>query len=232
MTRRYFIAGTDTGVGKTTLTEALIRAARAQAIDAIGLKPIETGCGEEGIAQDADCLARASDASDLAHIEGFYRARNPLAPLAATFEGEAPPPPIARLAETIRAADAHRELSFIEAAGGLLVPYDTNHQVADLALELGATLILVAADRLGTLSSTLTAIESAEKRKLPIQFIILSGTESPDFSSRTNLEVLRQTRPEYPILPFPYLSNLPDRIDAAKRILERLERGHRAPRSS
>lgn len=219
-TTRFFIAGTGTGAGKTTLTEALILAARESGRDAIGLKPIETGCGERDEAADALLLAKASDAPELADFSGFYRAKRPLAPLAATLEGEPPPPEIPRLIDAIARAEAGRALSFIEGAGGLLVPYSEQADLAELALALKAPLILVAADRLGTLSSTLTAIESAERRGLSPSAIVLSGAEEPDLSSRTNLDILRKRRPDLRFFAFPHERSLVRRVGRAAELLE------------
>lgn len=222
MTQRFFITGTDTGVGKTTLTETLVLAARALAIDAIGLKPLETGCGETGEAIDARILAAASGDASLANFRGFYRARLPLAPYAAALEGESPPPSISTLVEAISRAEEGRSLSLIEGAGGLLVPYSRTHDTADLAIALRAPIVLVAADRLGTLSATLTATESAERRGLEIRAIVLSGINEPDPSRNTNLAILRERLPHLTILPFPFETLKSARIERAKTILNAL----------
>lgn len=222
MKRRYFIAGTDTGVGKTSLTEALILAAREDGIDAIGLKPIETGCPEGAEPEDARILAEASDAPALASFDGFYRAKAPLAPYGATLEGESAPPPLSALIAAISRAEAGRSMSLIEGAGGILVPYSREHTMADLVRLLDAELILVAADRLGTLSSTLTAVEAAEHRGIKPLAIVLSGVAEPDLSARTNAQILRDLLPEQRIFTLPYAPAREERKKHAKNLLNAL----------
>jgi len=222
MIRRYFIAGTDTGVGKTSLTEALILAARDDGIDAIGLKPIETGCADGAEAEDARILAEASDAPALASFDGFYRAKAPLAPYGATLEGESAPPPLIALVAAISRAEAGRSMSLIEGAGGILVPYSREHTMADLVRLLDAELILVAADRLGTLSSTLTAVEAAAHRGIKPLAIVLSSVAESDLSARTNAQILRDLLPEQRIFTFPYAPAREERKQHAKKLLNAL----------
>lgn len=181
-----FVTGTGTGAGKTWVTRGLAAAAVRSGRQVAALKPYESGCAA-GVAAaspllgaDAEALARASGRPDLAAAGAFYRARLPLAPWAATLAGEPPPPSIADLAAEVQALSTHAELTLVEGAGGLLVPVDEENDVADLAVALGAPLLIVAGDCLGVLSHTLTAVEAAARRGLEIVAVVLTPAAGYD----------------------------------------------------
>lgn len=196
-----FVTATGTGCGKTWvsrgLARALVRAGRAVA----AIKPIETGVGDEPL--DALALAHASGRPWLADAPGLLRARSPLSPYAATLEGELPSIDPSVLARATRSAAGDAELVLVEGAGGLLVPLSATHDTRDLVLQLGWPILLVARDALGTLSHTLSALESASTRDLVVQAVVLTrGPWSADDPSvRTNLRVLAE-RASVPVVPF------------------------------
>lgn len=194
---KLFVTATGTGVGKTWLATELAARRRALGRNVGALKPIETGCDPDPL--DAQALAAASGHPALARAPGLYRARQPLAPYAATLHGEPPPPAVAELVEATTRALAPHDDWVVEGAGGLLVPYDAEHDLADLALRLALPLVLVAPDVLGTLSHTRTALESARARGLKVIAIALScPTPVADVGTR-NAEILRQRLGDLPV---------------------------------
>lgn len=185
---RLFVTGTGTGVGKTYASGALLREWTRQGLRPAGIKPLETGCAPAPL--DAEALADACGRPDLATLPGLYRARLPAAPFAATLEGE-PPPAWAAIVETLRAVPDRPLL--IEGAGGPLVPVDETHVVVDLARELDAEVLLVAADRLGVLSHALTAAEAIAARGLRLSAVLLTHpTLEEDPAVATNARILRR----------------------------------------
>ena len=88
--------------------------------------------------------------------------------------------------------------------------------MADLALELGLPLLVVAPDQLGVLSSVLTCVESARLRRLDVLAIVLNdGLAQPDDPSvRTNRRVLHE-RLELPVIAFPFCPDDDDALAAA-----------------
>jgi dethiobiotin synthetase len=200
-----FVTATGTGVGKTFVSRALTAALHAEGRVVAALKPIETGFSDPS-ASDAQALARACARPELASAHLFYRARPPLAPWAATLSGAPPPPPLPDLVRAIEAAGEGADFCLIEGAGGLLVPYDAEHTLADLALALSLPLLLVACDQLGVLSHVLTAHESAARRGLRVAAIVLVATDRPDPSSATNARILEQ-RTGTPVLRFPRVAD-------------------------
>jgi dethiobiotin synthetase len=218
---RYFVTGTGTGIGKTVVTASLAAAAAAHGVRVRALKPVETGC-VDGIAADARALAAAARHPEDADPRGFHRGLLPLAPYAATLEGEPPPPPLDGLVEAIEVASAAAELTLIEGAGGLLVPYDEVTTFADLARALRAPLLLVLPNELGILHAAAATIESARSRHLSIAAAILVDREHPDRAASTNARILAQKEPALPVFEFPWTTDPNTRQSAATPILTHL----------
>ncbi|MDH5492980.1 MAG: dethiobiotin synthase [Myxococcales bacterium] len=208
--RGLFISGVGTGVGKTYVTRGLARALSARGRVA-AFKPLETGVAPA--AEDALALSRACQEPGLAALPGLYRAAPPLAPWAATLAGEPPPPSLEALRSTLRAASAPFEWILVEAAGGLLAPIDAEHTMAELARALALPILLVASNGLGVLSYVLTAAESAERRGLPIEALVLVDAERRDPSQASNARILEQ-RLQRPALRFRRCPNDDDALAA------------------
>lgn len=187
---KLFVTGTGTEVGKTFVSVALLKEWRRRGLQPAGVKPFETGCAPT--AADAEALARACGRPELASLPGLYRARLPAAPYAATLAGE-PPPAWETILQTLRALP-HRPL-LVEGAGGPLVPIDETRLLIDLAHELRAGVLLVAADQLGVLSHTLAAAEAIAARATLRAVLLTRPTPAPDPSKRTNAHILQQRLP-------------------------------------
>jgi dethiobiotin synthetase len=219
VTRSLFVTATGTGCGKTWVSRGLLRALRRRELRVAGLKPLETGVDREPL--DALALARAADRPGLANLPGLVRARSPVSPLAATLSGELPPIDLSALVATLRHAASDSDVALAEGAGGLLVPLTPEATTAELAAELGWPLVLIARDALGTLSHTLSALESAARRDLPVAAVVL--TRGPwserDPSVDTNAEILR-ARTHAPVCVFPSTRDDDDALaDAAEPLL-------------
>lgn len=195
----WLITATGTGVGKTFLTRGLGRAL-ARRGEVLAIKPFETGVSAEG-ALDAAAIARASRTpQDLVDAAPWYRAVAPLAPLAATLEGE-PPPQWAEIVAALRVLRARASWLLVEGAGGVLVPVDEEHDLVDLADALDAHVVMVAPDALGTLSHTRTALESLERRGVTPAAVVLRAVEPADRSAATNATILARYT-DSPIVTF------------------------------
>lgn len=172
MLRGLFVAGTDTGVGKTLVACALVRSLRARGIDACGMKPIETGVGEDG---PADALALRAAAENLDALEDVcpLRFALPAAPtVAARAESRQVDLDFVRAA--YRRLRARHDCVIVEGAGGLLVPASEGRSMADLALELRLPILLVARAALGTINHTLLSLEAAVARGLSVAGVVIS----------------------------------------------------------
>lgn len=171
-----FIAGTDTGVGKTLLTAALGLALKALGYRVVAMKPVETGLEDEPI---PDSLYLKTLLNSKEPIEAIcpFRFLKPLAPdVAAGLEG--------RRIEPLTIKDAYEALKgaydivLVEGVGGLLVPLTGGFFVIDLIGFLGLDALLVARRGLGTINHTLLSLEALKARGLSCLGVILSDTES------------------------------------------------------
>jgi dethiobiotin synthetase len=172
MKKRYFIAGTDTDVGKTHITEALLRAAQQHGFTTLGLKPLAAG------ADLVDGLWSNDDARRLQAVSSLklpYEQVNPvllhaaLAPhLAADMEQRRLT--VQRLAGYCRGTlmTQQAQLTLIEGAGGWRVPLNNRETLADLVIELNLDVILVVGMRLGCLNHALLTIEAIERDGLTL----------------------------------------------------------------
>jgi dethiobiotin synthetase len=206
----FFVTGTDTGVGKTVASTALLAAARARGLCVAALKPLESG----STAADSDA-ARLADAAGLAVDEvALYRFADPVAPgVGAEREGIAID--FDRIWDRLDDVETRgSDLVLVEGAGGLLVPLGGGRTTADLVRELALPLIVVARDALGTINHTLLTVEVAIARGLPVAGIIVSrGTADPSAAEENLREIDRALAGDPPILGV--LPFLHDRTTAA-----------------
>jgi dethiobiotin synthetase len=179
--RAVFVTGTGTDVGKTFVTAALIRNARAAGRPAAAIKPVVSGFDAADLhASDPAVLLAALDRpATIAEIDLMspWRFAAPLSPdLAAQREGRSID--FDAVVEFSRAAGttAQGDL-FIEGVGGIMVPLDERHTVLDWMQVLRRPLLVVAGSYLGTISHTLTALNVLAQRRLAVQAVVVS--ESP-----------------------------------------------------
>lgn len=158
--RGLFVVGTDTGVGKSYVAAAMARALR-QAGRRVGVyKPAASGCREvAGSLESDDAVALWEAAGRPGTLDEVcpQRFRAPLAPhLAARAEGRTLD--AALLRRGVEPWQARSEIVIVEGAGGLLSPLGDDEYVADLALDLQYPLVVVGANRLGTIHATLSTL--------------------------------------------------------------------------
>jgi len=193
VTRSYFVTGTDTGVGKTLVTAALLRALRESGLTVAGMKPIAAGSspGPEGAANEDALLLQAESS-----VRHPYTLVNPclfdpaIAPhIAAAEAGIA--------IDTARIAAAHARIAegadvvLAEGAGGFLVPLDASRSCAELPGLLGMEVILVVGLRLGCLNHALLTVEAIAARGLALAGWVGNRVD-PEFARPdANVDTLR-----------------------------------------
>jgi dethiobiotin synthetase len=186
---RFFITGTDTGVGKTWFTCWLVRAWRAQGHTVAALKPISTGDRE-----DAALLRAASDdALTLDEINPVHF-QEPAAPLFAA-EAERRTIEFAQLNDSIGTLGQRFSHFAVEGVGGWRVPLAPNYDVRDWARDLGLPVVVVARGTLGTLNHTLLTVDSIRESGLTCAGVVVNAgaDDSPDldFARGRNVAYLR-----------------------------------------
>ncbi len=183
------VVGTDTGVGKTTVSCGLARAASQQGHRILALKPWESGCATDKPSDTEDGVRLAAAAGQEEPSAALVRLRAPLAPPWAGEE-ESVTLDFDAMVRNIRLLAHGYNRVIVEAAGGLLSPLTWTHNALDLARALESPLILVGRDALGTLNHTALAWTHARREGHRIQSVILSAPETPDSSTGHNQHAL------------------------------------------
>ncbi len=168
-----FVAGTDTGVGKTTVAVGLLRLLRRAGRAPVPFKPVETGCAPEPL--DAVRLRHAADApAALDEICPFALAL-PAAPAAAARVAGLVLD-VADLAARAKTLSGRGDCLVVEGAGGLLSPYGPGQTNADLAAQLALPVLLVARVSLGTINHVALTVAELTRRHLTLAALVLVRT--------------------------------------------------------
>jgi dethiobiotin synthetase len=176
-TAGIFVTGTDTGVGKTLVSRALIAAFRKAGRKVGAMKPIETGVGEEG-PLDAIALRAAAGVTDPLEAICPQRFALPAAPNVAA-RAENREVDLASIDAAYNRVTNGRDLVIVEGAGGLLVPVRDDMTMAELGRRLGLPLLVVARASLGTINHTSLTLDVAASKNLTVLGVVISHAEGP-----------------------------------------------------
>jgi dethiobiotin synthetase len=177
LTPGLLIAGSDTGVGKTTLAQGILRLAYRKHFRLVPYKPVETGCAPH--AEDARRLCEAAALPGL-HPDDVapYRYPDPVAPsLAARLAGAAISP--ANLRAHAEALRARGDALLVESAGGLLTPYASDLTSSSLSDLFAVDILLVVANRLGAINQAALALGEIRHRKHRFAGLVLVQVAPP-----------------------------------------------------
>ena len=167
MNTAYFITGTDTDVGKTWVTVALLEHLKQRGRTVLGMKPIAAGCvWQQGQWQNADALLLQDHAS----LRLPYPLLNPYAypePVSPHLAGLHDPAETDKIAECFNALQAQADVVLVEGAGGWYAPINATQDISDLAKALGLPVILVVGIRLGCLNHAKLSHEAILASGLP-----------------------------------------------------------------
>ncbi len=184
--RGLFVTGTDTGVGKTLVTAALVRFLRERDLNVGVMKPLETGVDDpKGLGHDGALLKWAAGSEDDDDLITPYRLQAPLAPSLAAEEAGVRIDP-SRILEAARTLAEGHQFLVVEGAGGLMVPVSGGLLIADLVRELALPLLTVCRPGLGTINHTLLTLFAARAMEIPLAGFLINGMpERPDPAERS-----------------------------------------------
>ncbi len=152
MAKGYFITGTDTNVGKTWATIALMRYFKSRGKSVAGMKPVASGCFmQDGRLQNEDALLIQENAS----LPIDYDLVNPYAyelPVSPHIAGIKNPVKLDRLAAGVEVLKTLADIVVVEGAGGWYAPLNEREAISDLANTLALPVIMVVAVRLGCIN--------------------------------------------------------------------------------
>ncbi|MBS1161924.1 MAG: bioD [Proteobacteria bacterium] len=202
MSPAYFLTGTDTEIGKTFITCALLHRATALGLRAAGLKPVAAGTDAAGRNEDVEQIRAASSVPLPAAIINPYCFKAAVAPhIAADEEGR--PIVFATIRAACESARQAADLLIVEGVGGFRVPLGADGDSADLAVALGLPVILVVGMRLGCISHALLSAEAIVGRGLPLAGWVANRIDPVMSRFEENLATLRH------LLPAPLLGVVP-----------------------
>ena len=197
-----FVTGTGTGVGKTIATAAVAAHARCAGVDVAVCKPVQTGCGS-GVGDGDDDLAEVARLAGVTELDWVARYPEPLAPVAAAAAAGLPLPTAEQLLAAVRRVDRPGRLTLVEGAGGLLVEIaDAGVTLRDLAVALGAPVLVVCEAGLGTLNHTALTLEALNMKGISVAGLVIgSWPDAPGAAEEFNRHALARLAPVRAVLP-------------------------------
>jgi len=200
-----FVAGTDTEIGKTLTSSAMLHALVRAGTRACGMKPVAAGAVMKNGRlhnDDADQLAEAGNVNLPPALTTPFMLKEPAAPhIAAALEGVVidPVPILAAYLEIAALTDA----TVVEGVGGFRVPLTGEYDTADLAQQLGLPVVLVVGLRLGCISHALLTVEAIQSRGLKLAGWVANTLELEMHFADENIAALAAR------IPAPLLGRIP-----------------------
>ncbi len=192
-----FVTGTDTGVGKTLVAAALLRAFAFGGLRVVGMKPVASGCRADAPDrgnEDVAALVGASNVRAPIDLVNPYCFEPAIAPhLAAQQAGTSIS--LTRIRECYESLAGLADRVVVEGAGGLLVPLGPGEDFGDLVRLLDLSVVLVVGMRLGCLNHALLTAEAIRSRGVPFAGWVANRIDPAMPFFEENLEALRQRLP-------------------------------------
>ncbi|MBY0450505.1 MAG: dethiobiotin synthase [Cyanobacteria bacterium] len=204
----YWIAGTDTGVGKTVITGLLAHMFLSAGHPVTVYKPVQTGSPSLDEAEDPTSIQTWLSEDVLAgrlRCENRYNFLIPATPAVVDTDCVIDP---AQILNDIAGYQYSNDMDgsgvlLVEGAGGLRVPITPNLEQLELIRESTLPVILVTRPDLGTINHTLLSVEALQRRQIPVVGVIVSGYQAVDVATETLPEMFER------FLPVPVLAWVP-----------------------
>lgn len=215
----YFVTGTNTEVGKTLVSCALLHALRAHHTKVVGMKPVAAGAtltAQGWLNEDTQALRAASNLAVPPELDNPYCLPDPMSPhLAAKRAGQTIE--VSVLAQRFQKLATLADAVVVEGAGGFVVPLSDTETSADLAQRLALPVILVVGLRLGCLNHAVLTQEAIAARGLALAGWVANRVDPAMLAVEDNIDSLRQ-RLHAPLLAdIPYMAE-PDPARIAIRL--------------
>ena len=194
MGKGYFIVGTDTGVGKTLVSAALLHAFVRRGSRAVGMKPVAAGCEAtlEGLrCDDVERLLAAANVAAAPELVNPYALVPPVAPHIAAQQAGVEID-LERIAAAFQRLRELADVVVVEGVGGFMVPLNDRQDTADLARRLALPVVLVVGMRLGCLSHALLTVEAVARRGLTLAGWVANRIDPAMPVFEENLQALEQ----------------------------------------
>ncbi|WMJ08033.1 dethiobiotin synthase [Nitrosomonas sp. sh817] len=190
MGQGYFVTGTDTGVGKTTVSCTLLRTFTAQGRKVVGMKPVVAG-SENGRWYDVEQLIAASNIRADREYVNPYAFHPPISPHIAAQQAGVEID-LAMIQHAYQSLSRQADIVIVEGAGGFLAPLNARQTGADLARALNLPVILVVGMRLGCLNHALLTAQAIRAAGLPLAGWVANCIDSQMLVLEENISTLEQ----------------------------------------
>lgn len=207
MSKRWFVTGTDTEIGKTTASCALLQAASAAGYRCAGYKPVASGCEAtpEGLRNEDALLLQRFSSVDLP-----YEMVNPLAFLEPTSPHivsaeEQRPIAFSQLSAGLASVAQHADWVLTEGAGGWFTPLSADQTFADWVVEEQLPVILVVGVKLGCINHALLTAQAIQASGLPLVGWIANCVQPAGKRHAEYMATLRRLLPSLLLGEIPYL---------------------------
>lgn len=213
-----FIAGTDTGVGKTLVAAGIARMFVNRGINVGVFKPIASG---GLISEDGKMLQKAARLPDSTYPEIVpLHYKQPLAPWVAGWkEGSVD---LAKVEKAYWEAKKKYDCLIVEGIGGVLVPITKNFLAVDWAVKWKLPTLAVARAGLGTINHTLLTVEALQKRKVEVLGVVMNGYRGKSIAEKTNVQALRKLLKVPVYGPLKYCSKYRKNLDLLAKDISKL----------
>ena len=198
--RACFVTGTDTEVGKTLVSCALLHAWAQEGMVAVGLKPVAAGSheqsgalGQQGhlVNDDVEQLRQASSLGLSSQQVSPYVLRAPVAPhLAARMEGVHLDLPV--MVQAYQRLCGLAQAVVVEGVGGFCVPLNDQHDTSDLAQQLGLPVVLVVGLRLGCINHALLTAQAIAAKGLRLAAWVANTVDAHMPELQNNVQAIHQ----------------------------------------
>jgi dethiobiotin synthetase len=212
----YFVTGTDTGVGKTLVSCALLHAFAAQGKRVVGFKPVAAGCDEDDHNDDANELRAASTVRATYGQINPYCFPHPIAPhLSARHAGSRID--FSRIFASFDELAGQSDEVIVEGVGGFCVPLNEKQDSVDLVKQLDIPVILVVGMRLGCLNHALLTMRAIAEAQIQCAGWIANVLDADMLALQENIDTLRE-RIQAPLLGVISFQSQPDACEAATHL--------------
>jgi dethiobiotin synthetase len=207
-----FVTGTDTGVGKTLVSAALLHTLARHHPRVVGMKPVAAGLVQQGgewVAEDAMALRAASTVAVPPELDNPVALPEPLSPhLAAARAGRRVG--VAELVAAHRKLRSLADVVLVEGSGGWRVPLNEDETLADLAVALARPVVLVVGLRLGCLNHALLTAEAIRADGLHLAGWVANAIDPGMACRDENMDTLRHWLPAPLLGVVPWHPQTPD----------------------
>ncbi|MDQ0216930.1 ATP-dependent dethiobiotin synthetase BioD [Peribacillus cavernae] len=216
----FFVTGTDTGVGKTTISCGLAAVLKEKKIDVGVFKPLLSGISRDHPESDTSLLKQMSQTSLSYEDITPFSFKEPLAPyVAGKLEGK-----VVDIEDVLYRWERIREIHeyfIVEGAGGISVPLGENFLVSDLIKALQLPIVIVARPNLGTVNHIFLTVQYAKSIGLKIAGIVINGiSDHPDIAEKTNPKLIEE------LCDVPILGITPKLKEISKESVQNMVKDH------